>query len=216
MLSRKQAVRLTQRLDKIANHVQQNYREIGLSRKEARDFCLYVDRTSDQIEKNADVLLHDMAEDPELSTFDGPKVHERMPDDPVMDTFNENTHTQLVSDPDLTPMTDGDLEIEASWLYEDDMGHDASWLYADDMEDDLLDDELLDDELLMEDDYDDYEEDMDLDAAWLHAEDHEDELWEDDMVEDDLDYEASWLYEDDMGHDASWYDTHDSAEDRWF
>lgn len=127
MLNNKQAQVLTRRLDKIANHVESRYSEIGLSKKEAYDFCLYLDETADLLEKAAE-KDHDMEDEevdsrvlqkeqdePYMDAFENSHApHQTEPDEPYMNHFEENPHTQVVDDDDLVPMNNGDWGVSAS------------------------------------------------------------------------------------------------------
>jgi len=129
MLNRKQAQALTRRLDKISNHVESRYAEIGLSEKEAYNFCLYLDQTSDLLERSSEdhgdeqededeevdaaTLQRDMDEQ-YMDTFDSPhQPHQMDADEPYMRQF-ENDPSQIMDDNDLSPVNDGDWDVSAS------------------------------------------------------------------------------------------------------
>lgn len=153
MLNQKQAKVLTRRLDKIANHVESHYSEIGLSKKEAYDFCLYLDETSDILEKAAEGdemdegledeeldarTLKKQPDEPYMDAFDNAhQPHQTADDEPYMDHFEENPHTQVVEDDDLVPMNDGDWEVSASsgnWYTRSKSASSASNWYEEDQD----------------------------------------------------------------------------------
>jgi hypothetical protein len=116
MLTRKQVKALTQRLDKIANHVESNFQSFGMSKKAAYDFCMYIDQTSDLLEDGARESTTLERDDDEgyMDSFDTPNGPiETEPDEPYMDNFEDDTDDQVVKDDDLVPMTDGDWHAEA-------------------------------------------------------------------------------------------------------
>jgi len=201
MLTRKQASFLTRRLDKIANHVQANYPQMGLSKKEAHDFCLYIDKTSDSLDSvTANTLLRE-EDETYMDTFDSPhEPHVTDTDEPYMRSFENNPHTQLVEDDDLTPLNDGDWEVDAShnWYASEDEDEDESvessfnW-YAEDEEEESVESSF---DWYAEEDEDE-DESVESSFDW-YAEDEEDEAVESSF---------SWYAEDEDEDtvDASWY-----------
>ena len=164
MLNRKQAKALSTRLDKIANHVQSHFNEMGLSKKEAYDFCLYLDKTSDVLEHKATTLKRDEDED-YMDSFNAPDgVHERDEDEDFMDTFDDNNDDQIATDDALAPLHDGDWSVES-------YDADDNWYTACDEEGDIFEEE---DDLFEEGD------------NWYTASEDEDDLPEEEAVE------ASW------------------------
>lgn len=131
-MRKRQAQVLSRRLDKIANHVESRYVEMGLTKKQAYDFCLYLDETSDLLERAAeedDDLLEDEEVDaatlkremdePYMDHFDNPhQPHQIHQDEPYMRHFEEDPSTQLVDDADLTPENDGEWGVSASNWYD--------------------------------------------------------------------------------------------------
>jgi len=77
MLTKREIIAYTKRLDKIATEVQGNWNSYGLSKKAAYDFCLHVDSLSDRLERL--VGLDRQA-----------KTLETQPDEPYMDQFNQH------------------------------------------------------------------------------------------------------------------------------
>lgn len=113
MLTPKQAAVLTKRLDKIANYVQRHYDQFGMSKKAAYNFCLYVDQTSDHLEKVATTLERD-PDEPYMDSFNTPKSPVEMePDEPYMMEYDNDRDDQLMEDDDLTPGNE-----EGEWVAE--------------------------------------------------------------------------------------------------
>lgn len=140
MLTRRQVVALTQKLDKIANAVQENPSSFGLSKKAAYNFCLTTDTVSDQLEELAGVeregnTLKRDPDEPYMDTFDEAGVVDNQmdADEPYMHEYSDDTDSQIVEDNDLTPMNDGDLEVDA--LFDDWGDLEASGDYWDDGDD---------------------------------------------------------------------------------
>lgn len=141
MLNRKQAMALTKRLDKIATHVEAKYASIGLSKKEAYDFCLYLDETSDLLERAAeehdeyedeevDAALLREEDEPYMDTFDNAHApHQVEDDEPYMDHFEEDPNTQVVDADDLAPMNDGEWGVSANtnWYEQSKRASTSNW-----------------------------------------------------------------------------------------
>lgn len=104
MLTRKEVLAYTKRLDTLAGDVQENWREYGLNKKAAFDFCLQVDTISDRLEKiagvdkRADVLEQD-ADEPYLKYYDiGGVINPADADadeKEYMDEFSDDTDNQF-------------------------------------------------------------------------------------------------------------------------
>lgn len=137
-MRRVSAKEITARLDKIANLVEERYAQLGMSRREAYDFCLYLDKTSDLIEeeelleeedRDAAVLIRE-EDEPYMDTFEN--AHEPIivqEDEPYMDAFEEDPHTQLIEDEELTPLSDGtEITAGGNW-YEQPSQRSASLNY---------------------------------------------------------------------------------------
>jgi hypothetical protein len=119
MLTKKEAIALTKRLDKIANHVQGNFDQMGLSKKAAYDFCLYLDQTANGLEKAAGVgrsatTLQRAPDEEYMDSFNSPKGPVKIdPDEQYMNEYENDDDSQVVEDDQIAPMNDGDWEVDA-------------------------------------------------------------------------------------------------------
>lgn len=99
MLKKSAVKTCTDRLDKIANDVQENWRSLGLTKKAAFQFCYKVDKISDHLERMAGIRQSDVLQkeddEPYMDNYDlsGDEAPggQRDPDEPYMDHFLDDT-----------------------------------------------------------------------------------------------------------------------------
>ena len=126
MLTRKNAKMLTDRLDTIANQVQKRYEAMGLTKQAAYDFCMYLDQTSDLVERTAKTLDRE-PDEPYMDTFDHPMApHEMEADEPYMRHFEDDNDSQLADHPDLTPM-----HTASNWYEQEKTASASNWYEED-------------------------------------------------------------------------------------
>ena len=98
-MHKKQALRYTQRLDALANDVQENWKAYGLTKQAAYDFCFQVDKMSDRIDEIAGIDRqseehldlrdeHDRAGEHPAGKNDRDFMDHREPDEPYMDHYD--------------------------------------------------------------------------------------------------------------------------------
>jgi hypothetical protein len=81
---------LSSRLDRVANIIESHHRKLGLTRKQAHQFCFSLDRLADVLDQS-DIQQWDVAyEDPELTSDEESFDDELMlqEDEPYMETFH--------------------------------------------------------------------------------------------------------------------------------
>ena len=149
MLKKASVKKCTNRLDKIANEVQNNWQDLGLTKKAAFNFCLKVDQISDHLEKMAGLdpisdVLEMEDDEPYMENYEtgGAAPGDREDDEPYMDHYLDDTSDEFGS-----PM-EGETSEELQ-------GRKDAW----------------------DDDWDDFDQDVDVESSWYGQD--EDTNWYD-------------------------------------
>jgi hypothetical protein len=83
-MRKKQIESFTERLDKVANQIEENWEEYGMTKREAYDICLGIDRVADAIEDSEHEDMEEIdEEEAEAITM------ERDGDEPYLDYYDE-------------------------------------------------------------------------------------------------------------------------------